>query len=99
MEYVPPHPAAIWPLCANILDPVRLSVVCKGPSQVSLSVAPFFTSAKSQQSNHKLKFTLYNRIYQVVQVVSWFLDNQEYSKQLQVLRIKNRFSLQREQVI
>ena len=26
--------AAAWPLCANILDPVRASVVCSGPAQI-----------------------------------------------------------------
>ena len=29
-EYVYPHPKAIWPLSGNILDPVRLSIVCSG---------------------------------------------------------------------
>ena len=33
-EYAPPHPAGHWPLSANILDPVRLSLVCDGPGQV-----------------------------------------------------------------
>ncbi len=23
-----------WPLCANILDPIRASVVCSGPAQI-----------------------------------------------------------------
>ena len=33
-EYAPPHPAATWPLCGNILDPVRASVVCSGAAQM-----------------------------------------------------------------
>ena len=33
-RYAPPHPKATWPLSANILDPVRASVVCSGPSQI-----------------------------------------------------------------
>jgi hypothetical protein len=28
-RYSPPHPAAVWPLTANILDPIRLSIVCQ----------------------------------------------------------------------
>ena len=32
---------AAWPLCANILDPVRASVVCGGPGQM-LQVAGWF---------------------------------------------------------
>ena len=38
-EYAPPHPRAVWPLSANILDPVRLSVVCHGAAQI-LEVPP-----------------------------------------------------------
>ena len=33
-DYAPPHPQSEWPLCANILDPVRLSVVCRGPQEI-----------------------------------------------------------------
>ena len=33
-EYAPPHPQATWPLCANILDPVRLSIVVQGSCQI-----------------------------------------------------------------
>ncbi len=33
-EYAPPHPQATWPLCANILDPVRLSIVIRGSCQI-----------------------------------------------------------------
>ena len=41
-RYAPPHPAAVWPLSANILDPVRLSLVVDGPARV-LEVARWFT--------------------------------------------------------
>ncbi len=33
-KYAHPHPRAEWPLCANILDPIRASIVCCGPRQV-----------------------------------------------------------------
>ena len=33
-DYAPPHPRGTWPLCANILDPVRLSIVCQGPEHI-----------------------------------------------------------------
>jgi hypothetical protein len=33
-RYAPPHPAGTWPLAANILDPVRLSVVVRGPARM-----------------------------------------------------------------
>jgi hypothetical protein len=44
-RYAPPHPAAVWPLCANILDPVRLSLVVEGPARL-LDVAMLFTGAE-----------------------------------------------------
>ena len=34
-RYEPPHPRGQWPLCANIVDPVRTSVVCSGPAQIA----------------------------------------------------------------
>lgn len=33
-RYEPPYPGSQWPLTAHITDPVRLSVVCQGPSDV-----------------------------------------------------------------
>jgi hypothetical protein len=39
IRYAPPHPRSRWPLAANILDPVRCSVVCQGPAQI-LQAAP-----------------------------------------------------------
>ena len=42
LKYAHPHPRAKWPLCANILDPVRASVVCRGSSQI-LQVFSWFT--------------------------------------------------------
>ena len=33
-RYEPPYPGSQWPLTAHITDPVRLSVVCSGPSDV-----------------------------------------------------------------
>mmetsp|Transcript_30394 Transcript_30394/g.80790 ORF Transcript_30394/g.80790 Transcript_30394/m.80790 type:complete len:1308 (+) Transcript_30394:142-4065(+) len=40
-EYVAPDPRCIWPLAANILDPVRSTVVCDG-SQTIVEVAKWF---------------------------------------------------------
>ena len=49
MHYIHPHPShsgqvreyvqdaagrGLWPLCCNILDPVRASVVCSGPDEI-----------------------------------------------------------------
>ena len=36
-----------WPLCANILDPVRASVVCSGPSQI-MQVLSWYTGSASE---------------------------------------------------
>jgi len=41
-KYANPHPRSEWPLCANILDPVRASIVCRGASQI-LKVLSWFT--------------------------------------------------------
>jgi hypothetical protein len=41
-KYVNPHPRSEWPLCANILDPVRASIVCSGASQI-LKILSWFT--------------------------------------------------------
>mmetsp|Transcript_14218 Transcript_14218/g.30377 ORF Transcript_14218/g.30377 Transcript_14218/m.30377 type:complete len:1807 (+) Transcript_14218:1506-6926(+) len=37
---------AAWPLCAQILDPVRASVVCSGPAQI-IEVASWFVSEQN----------------------------------------------------
>ena len=34
LEYIKEENGENWPLCANILDPVRASVVCNGPSEI-----------------------------------------------------------------
>jgi hypothetical protein len=41
-KYAYPHPRSEWPLCANILDPVRASIVCHGASQI-LRILSWFT--------------------------------------------------------
>jgi hypothetical protein len=46
-KYVPPHPASRWPLSANILDPIRASVVCHGASQV-LQVLGWFAELQEE---------------------------------------------------
>ena len=47
LEYAPPHPRGIWPLSANILDPVRTSIVCYGSDQV-MQVARWFTEHEAK---------------------------------------------------
>ena len=46
-KYAAPHPKAIWPLSANILDPLRASVICHGPSQM-LEVLGWFADSESR---------------------------------------------------
>lgn len=45
-EYAPPNPKGTWPLCCNILDPVRLCLVCQGPSHM-VQVAEWFEASSS----------------------------------------------------
>jgi hypothetical protein len=47
LEYAPPHPQGRWPLSANILDPVRASIVCCGSDQV-MQVARWFTEGEAE---------------------------------------------------
>ena len=42
LEYAPPHPGGRWPLCANITDPVRASVVCQGGAACMVRVVEWF---------------------------------------------------------
>ena len=46
-RYAPPHPCSIWPLSANILDPVRLSLVADGPA-LMLEVVKWFAGEMSE---------------------------------------------------
>jgi len=46
-KYAPPYPHSQWPLTAHITDPVRLSVVCSGPSDVMQTVR-LFVDTQSQ---------------------------------------------------
>uniref|UniRef100_A0A7S0N6I7 Uncharacterized protein n=2 Tax=Cryptomonas curvata TaxID=233186 RepID=A0A7S0N6I7_9CRYP len=48
-EYSPPHPSSIWPLCANIMDPVRATIVCSSPAEI-LQVAGWFSNHEDQTS-------------------------------------------------
>ncbi len=43
-EYAPPHLRGAWPLAANVLDPVRASVVTHCPSSM-LQVVRWFVEA------------------------------------------------------
>ena len=65
-KYAPPHPRARWPLSANILDPVRVSVVCGGPSQVLEAVEWFMRLDPDQQ-----------RVMAVVRAKNKFSDARE----------------------
>ena len=40
-KYMPPHARSKWPLTANIMDPVRLAIVCDGAKHV-LQVVHWF---------------------------------------------------------
>ena len=42
-KYTYPHPRSVWPLCANILDPIRVSIVCHGASQI-LQILSWFAA-------------------------------------------------------
>ena len=46
-KYTAPDPRAVWPLCANILDPIRVSVVCENPAQM-LEVLSWFTWGEAE---------------------------------------------------
>ena len=46
-KYAAPDPRAVWPLCANILDPVRVSLVCEGAAQM-LEVLSWFTQGEAE---------------------------------------------------
>eukprot|EP00291_Cryptomonas_curvata_P027473 CAMPEP_0172208936 /NCGR_PEP_ID=MMETSP1050-20130122/34795_1 /TAXON_ID=233186 /ORGANISM="Cryptomonas curvata, Strain CCAP979/52" /LENGTH=560 /DNA_ID=CAMNT_0012888675 /DNA_START=1 /DNA_END=1683 /DNA_ORIENTATION=- len=48
-EYAPPHPSSIWPLCANIMDPVRATIVCSSPAEI-LQVAGWFSNHEDETS-------------------------------------------------
>jgi len=43
-------PDATWPLCANILDPVRCSLICQGPLQV-VEVVRWFLELEEETQN------------------------------------------------
>jgi len=44
-------PDAIWPLSANILDPVRLSLICHSPAEV-VEVVRWFIEAEDEGPRH-----------------------------------------------
>ncbi len=52
-KYAAPHPKAIWPLSANILDPVRVSLVCRGPAQM-LEVLSWFSGNAGAKSGFRM---------------------------------------------
>ena len=57
LEYGNPKYGGVWPFAANILDPIRVSVVCEGASQI-LQVLSWFRSINSMPvCRIKNKFT------------------------------------------
>jgi hypothetical protein len=46
LEYESPHCSGIWPFSGSILDPIRVSVVCEGASQI-LQVLSWFNSTEA----------------------------------------------------
>jgi hypothetical protein len=66
-RYAPPHPRGEWPLCANIMDPVRTSVVCNSPAKILEVVVrlPFFVyeSSTSRALCIDFKFPLPSSAY------------------------------------
>ena len=74
-----------WPLTACILDPVRASVVCTGPAQI-LEVANWFINAGNA--------SLANSGDSDMQARGWDLEGK-----LLVCRIKNKFSLDKFQLV
>jgi hypothetical protein len=53
LEYATESHGGGWPLCANILDPVRSSVVCRGPAQI-LQVFQWF-GGSNQRTVHEFQ--------------------------------------------
>eukprot|EP00277_Geminigera_cryophila_P009701 CAMPEP_0179406640 /NCGR_PEP_ID=MMETSP0799-20121207/1011_1 /TAXON_ID=46947 /ORGANISM="Geminigera cryophila, Strain CCMP2564" /LENGTH=1271 /DNA_ID=CAMNT_0021177735 /DNA_START=198 /DNA_END=4013 /DNA_ORIENTATION=+ len=60
-KYIAPHPACRWPLTANIMDPVRVTLVCSGPNHL-LQTVRWFVASQAQSgltvSRIKNKFLL-----------------------------------------
>ncbi len=50
LEYATEGCGDKWPLCANILDPVRASVVCNGPAQI-LQVLQWFAGSNPSRTS------------------------------------------------
>jgi len=47
LEYAHPHPKSSWPLAANILDPVRASIICQNCNEL-LQVISWFTEHEAE---------------------------------------------------
>ena len=86
VEYVPPHPRGAWPLAANVLDPVRASIITRGPSRIR-QVVRWFAEAGAAGANAAADKG--GSKEEEAEAVGW----------LQVCRIKNGFALPRAEVL
>jgi hypothetical protein len=85
LEYVSEDGAGAWPLCANILDPVRASVVCSGPAQI-LQVFEWFTGLRRAEAGMDKDMKDANECAAA-------------SLRLPVCRVKNKFAFKKEELV
>ncbi|EKX41377.1 hypothetical protein GUITHDRAFT_112591 [Guillardia theta CCMP2712] len=52
-DFGPPHPAAVWPLTANVLDPVRMCIICQDAADM-LEVVSWLEEHQRQHSDLKI---------------------------------------------
>jgi hypothetical protein len=77
-----------WPLCANILDPVRASVVCDGPSQI-LQVFEWFTGwSRSRSAAAGIEEDMKNA-----------RELAAAALRLPVCRVKNKFAFNKKELV
>ncbi len=87
LEYVSEDAAGTWPLCANILDPVRASVVCNGPAQI-LQVFEWFTGWSQSQRAICVKADIMDEKGRAAAAL-----------RLPVCRVKNKFAFYKEELV
>ena len=80
--------AGSWPLCANILDPVRASVVCNGPAQI-LQVFEWFSGwSRSKSAAAGIEEGIKNE-----------KERAAAALRLPVCRVKNKFAFNKEELV
>ena len=52
-DFAPPHPAAVWPLTANVLDPVRMCIICQDAADM-LEVVSWLEEHQRQHPDLKI---------------------------------------------